>query len=161
MSAQDVEAMVRAVYDAYNRNDFEAAVALHGADTETVVVPTGQVLPGHDGVRQYMGSWATAFPGSRVEVRNVVASDDGAVVEFVGRGVHGGPLQTPAGTIPPTGRTVEIPFCDVWRVRDGKLAGSHVYFDVLTILGQLGVAPGQSATIDVSGATIGQPAGAA
>jgi hypothetical protein len=32
---------------------------------------------------------------------------------------------------------------------------------VLTILGQLGVAPGQPATIDVSGATIGQPAGAA
>ena len=159
MSPKDVETLVRAVYDAYNRNDFEAAMALHHPDTETLVVATGQRLLGHDGVREYMGSWTTAFPGSQVEVRNVVAGEDGAVVEFVGRGVHGGPLQTPGGVIPPTGRTVEIPFADVWAARDGKLAGSRVYFDVLTILGQIGAAP--PATVDISAVQLASPVGAA
>jgi predicted ester cyclase len=91
-----------------------------------------------------------------VEVVNVIAGENGGVAEFIGRGTHTGPLTGPAGTIPPTGRRIEFPLCDVWKVRDGRFAGNRCYYDLLGLLGQLGVIPAPAA-LDISGATIGTP----
>src|SRR3954464_2923408 len=106
MSAQDTERLVREAYDAFNRRDWEQSTRNAHPDMVTVVVPTGQEFTGHDGQVAYLRGWADAFPDSQVEVLNVVAGDDCAAVEFVGRGTHNGPLQTPMGTIEPTGRRV-------------------------------------------------------
>jgi ketosteroid isomerase-like protein len=58
------------------------------------------------------------------------------------RGTHTGPLAAPAGDIAPTGRAIEVPFCVVVRARDGLLCEGREYSDALTLLGQLGLAPG-------------------
>ena len=79
-------------------------------------------------------------------------------MEFRGIGTHTGPLATPMGVIPPTGRRVDFPLCDVWEVRDGKVVSTHNYFDVMSLLGQLGISA--AAGMDLSGVRIGEPAGA-
>jgi steroid delta-isomerase-like uncharacterized protein len=160
MSAQDTEKLVRLAYDLYNQRDFARSAQITAPDAVTVLTPTGQQFHGPEGAVEYLTGWATAFPDSTVEVTNVVASDTAAVVEFIGRGTHTGPLGTPAGPIPPSGRRVEFPLCDVWAVRDGKLAGNRNYFDLLTLLRQIGVAA-PPAAIDITQATIGVPAASA
>jgi steroid delta-isomerase-like uncharacterized protein len=137
--AQTNEQLVRNLYQAYNDRDFDYGPSQSHSDIEIRVVPLGTTLQGKDGLRQYLQDWAAAFPDSRVEVVNVVAGENAVVVEFVGRGTHGGPLQSPAGEIPATGRRVEIPFCDVHELRDGKIARQRTYFDTATMLRQLGV----------------------
>jgi predicted ester cyclase len=102
---------------------------------------TGQKFHGKEGVRQYSRGWADAFPDAKVEDTNVIAGDTGAVIEFVGRGAHKGTLSGPQGDIPPTGRWVELPCCEVYRIRDGKIVGGGIYFDLVTLLGQLGLMP--------------------
>jgi predicted ester cyclase len=74
----------------------------------------------------------------------VVAAGDAAAVEGTFSGTHTGPLATPQGTIPATGRRVSISYCIVGRSRDGKLASGHNHFDLLGILAQLGVVPASS-----------------
>jgi steroid delta-isomerase-like uncharacterized protein len=145
VTAQDNAALVREFHAAWNRRDFDRLAAAGAADAAWQVVPTGQNLRGPDGLRQYGQGWATAFPDGRIEDTNVVASETGAVVEFIGRGTQTGPLSTPTGDIPPTGRAVEMRFCEIYDLRDGKVTGGRMYFDSATLLQQLGVAAGATA----------------
>jgi predicted ester cyclase len=68
----------------------------------------------------------------------VIATPTTAVVEFWGRGTHTGPLETPKGTIPPTGRRVEWQLCFVYDVHHGKVHHVREYFDAATLMAQLG-----------------------
>ena len=88
-----------------------------------------------------MQGWATAFPDSVTETTFVVATEDGGAMEFRGRGTHNGPLQSPAGDIPPTGRRVDVPFSQVLEVQQGKIRRARLYFDSMSLLQQLGVVP--------------------
>ena len=84
------------------------------------------------------------FPDSTVELTNVFATEDQSVIEFTGRGTNTGPLHMPIGDIPPTGKYSEVRFCSVNRVVSGKVVSIHQYFDVMTMLQQLGLVPGSS-----------------
>jgi ketosteroid isomerase-like protein len=69
ISKQNVELALRA-YDAFNRRDWDAFVALMDNDVEIVtriaVIEGG--LHGHDGMRRWWGNMLTAFPDYDVEV---------------------------------------------------------------------------------------------
>jgi steroid delta-isomerase-like uncharacterized protein len=141
MSAQDNATLVRGLYEAWNKRDWDKFAAAVDEDAEVLVVPTGQTLRGPHGFRQSGENWASALPDARVEVTNVVAADDGVVVEFTGRGTHTAPLVTPMGEIPATNKRVEQRFCDVYGLRDGRIRAHHAYFDIASLMQQLGVAP--------------------
>ena len=66
------------------------------------------------------------------------ASGDNAVLELVWKGVHTGPLQTPTGTIPPSNKPIEMPACQVVQVEGDKIKSASHYFDMLTMLTQIG-----------------------
>ena len=141
MTAQDNAATVRALNEAYNKRDWDGALALTAPEVTFVNVATGQTFQGPEGVRHFLQGWATAFPDSRIETTRVVADELGAVVEFRGRGTHSGPLLSPAGDIPPTGRSVDVPFVQVVDLQQGKIAKARLYFDSMTLLQQVGVVP--------------------
>jgi steroid delta-isomerase-like uncharacterized protein len=138
-AATDTARVVLALYTAFNDRDFDRGAAHVAPDQEMEVVATGERFHGPQGYRDFAGHWATAFPDARVEIRTVVTEGDRCCVEFHGVGTHDGPFRTPGGTIPATGRPVEIPFCDVWEVRDGLVQRGRTYFDVSTIMRQLGL----------------------
>lgn len=142
---QDNAALVRNVHEAWNKRDFERIVALTAPECEWVMMPTGQKFRGPDGMRQYSQGWATAFPDGRIEEKDTIAGDNGAASEFIGRGTHTGPLMSPTGEIPPTGKRVEVPFCEIYRTKNGKIVGGGLYFDMATMLQQLGLMPAQPA----------------
>jgi steroid delta-isomerase-like uncharacterized protein len=140
MTTANHEALVRSVYTAYNDRDFDRAAAAVADNYEWTMVPTQQVFNGPDGMRQYLAAWADGFPSSKVEVTNVIVAGDRAVVEFTGRGVHSGTLRTPAGDIPATGRSAELQFCDIYEIAGGKLRRGRSYFDMASLMRQLGLA---------------------
>lgn len=144
MLAQDIAKLARMQYEAYNDRDFDRAGSMVAPNAELRNVATGETFRGPAGTRQFQQGWATAFPDSRVDVRGVVVGEDGYVVEYVGHGTQTGPLSTPAGPIPATNRTVTVEFCDVARLKDGMIASVHTYFDLMTMLRQLGVATEQA-----------------
>jgi steroid delta-isomerase-like uncharacterized protein len=141
MTAQDNAATVQALNEAYNKRDWDGAIALTTPEVTFVNVATGQAFQGPEGVRHFLQGWATAFPDSRVETTRVVADEQGAVVEFRGRGTHSGPLLSPAGDIPPTGRSVDVPFVQVVDLQQGKIVKARLYFDSMMLLQQVGVVP--------------------
>ena len=110
-------------------------------DFEQIDVPTGRTVRGPDGFMQLNLFFAEGFPDSITEITNVFATEDKAVVEFMSRGTNTGPLHMPTGDMPPTGRYVELRFCTVSQVRNGKIVSNHVYYDLMTMMQQLGLVP--------------------
>lgn len=141
MSAVDNAQMVRGTFAAFNERDFERGGLPFAQHAEIVNTATGERFFGPDGFRQYARGWLTAFPDSKVDVMQLSADEETASVEYVVRGTHTGPLVGPAGVIPPTGLQVELHFCSMFRVREGKIVGARTYFDSASMLRQLGLLP--------------------
>jgi steroid delta-isomerase-like uncharacterized protein len=141
MSAHENAALARRIYQLFSDDKFDDALELVAEDVEAVLVPFGQTFHGRDGFTGFMQGFKGAFPDIRISVTNQVATDDQVVSEFTARGTHSGPLQTPAGAIPPTGRTVDFIVCEVMRVKNGQIASLHNYQDAASIMRQLGLVP--------------------
>jgi ketosteroid isomerase-like protein len=73
------------------------------------------------------------------ELYSVYTFDDLVVVELSLNGTHKGDLVLPVGTIPPTGKKINAPCCDVFHLKDGKVVSFHCYVAVPVLLAQLGV----------------------
>jgi hypothetical protein len=82
---------------------------------------------------------AAAYSGVTFEVVDRVETDDKIVVGFRMRGRHTGPLATPLGTVPPTGREVETRVTDILTVAGGLVTDIWVVSDDLSTLTQLDV----------------------
>jgi steroid delta-isomerase-like uncharacterized protein len=136
MSAGDAE-VVRRLYDAFNRRDLDAWLGLFAPDATWHEIPSGEVFDVPDGVRLYYERFASAFPDGRCRDITVRAGEGFVVGEFTGSGTNTGPLLTPEGELPPSGKRIDIPFCDVHIVEDGLVARTHRYWDTGTFARQM------------------------
>ncbi len=146
MSAQENVALARSQLDLFNHHQsdpawLEKAVASLAEDFEQTDVPSGRTVHGPDGFKQLNLFFAEGFPDSSTEITNMFATEDQMVVEFTGRGTNTGPLHMPMGDMPPTGRKAELRFCNVFQIKNGKIVSSHIYYDLMTMLHQLGLVP--------------------
>src|SRR5260221_13729487 len=69
--------------------------------------------------------YAAAFPDIHRELDSFYFDHDVVVVELSLNGTHKGDLAVPAGKIPPTGKEIRAPCCDIFRVRNGKITSIH------------------------------------
>ena len=148
MAAQENVALARSLLDLYNNRQsdpawLEKSMAAFTADTKYIDIPSRTTFRGPDGYKQLILFFEEGFPDSGIEITNLFATEDQAVVEFIGRGTNTGPLHMPTGDVPPIGRAVEMRFCDVYRVRNGKIVNYRSYYDGLGFLQQLGLIPSQ------------------
>ncbi len=123
--------------DAVNRGDLQGLVNMCHPDA--VHGNGGETYRGAQGVRDLFKPIIDASSEREVQINNVVESGDTVVVEFVFRFKNTGPLVTPQGTIPPTGKTVSLASIAIYELRDGKLAGSRGMYDRLELISQLGL----------------------
>lgn len=85
--------------------------------------------------------WKRAFPDLKGTVVTGFVSGDQVVAEVAWEGTHTGILEGPLGTIPPTNKRGTLRSAMILTLKNGKIAEERHYFDLLTILRQLGVVP--------------------
>jgi uncharacterized protein len=106
--------------DAYNAGDVETMLEL--TDPEVTMVPVRSLLEGgeyrgHEGIRRFMTDMDEDWESRRVEVEEILDTDDGVLV---------------LGTFAATGRSgTEVSYPVAWhsRYRDGKLWRMQAYSD--------------------------------
>jgi steroid delta-isomerase-like uncharacterized protein len=126
--------------DTWSDDDREGHRSHFAGDAVLYEHGTGREVAGADAIVDLHWGWRVSFPDGRGEIATVVDGGDQVVVEVVWTGTHGGPLQTPDGaTVPPTGRTFAVPAAMVLTMRDGRITRMTHYFNLLTLIGQLGV----------------------
>jgi steroid delta-isomerase-like uncharacterized protein len=123
---------------AYNDKDWDAVRRCAAAQLYYDEVATQRKARGVDDVIKLWLGWATALPDSRATFEGAVASGNTVTLELTWRGTHKGPLKTPAGELAPTGKQIELRSCQVIEVDGDKVKSVRQYFDMGTLLKQLG-----------------------
>ena len=136
----ELRSIVDRHYEGINRHDLDMATSMLADDVESTL-PGGPPLKGIAAFKGYVNVFFTAAPDAHIEGKRYLESGDTIVVEGVYSGTHTGPLMTPAGQVPPTGRHFAFTFCDILQVRGGKGYNHRVYFDQADFLTQLGLMP--------------------
>ena len=137
MNTMNNETIIRGLYDAVNRKDLVAIAALGAPNSEWLDVPFNFTSRGERAIIDPWKSWFDIFPDATCEVRSLVALGEHVIAQGIGRGTQRGVFNSPAGTLSPSGRTMEVFFCDVYRLEQGKIARADSYFDFYSLLRQL------------------------
>ncbi|GBR05623.1 hypothetical protein GLI01_27780 [Gluconacetobacter liquefaciens] len=127
MSAEQTQALIRAYYDAFNREDVAAVLDLLAEDVVHDINQGGQEIG-----RPQFAAFLKRMEGFyREESKDLVimTTPDGAraAAEFV---VHGAYLKTEQGLPPAKGQTYALPVGAFFEVRDGKIARVTNYYNL-------------------------------
>jgi ketosteroid isomerase-like protein len=143
----DNEQLVRKAYQIAEDKDmagWSAAFTVDGTFTDESI---GVTWTGPDELPEQVENYARAFPDMHRELYQVYVSGNIVVVQLALQGTHLGPLHLPAGTLPPTGKRMDAPCCDVFELIDGKIKRFDCYPEGTIILTQLGVIDNLSAAL--------------
>lgn len=137
----DNAALACLMYEAFNNNDLETILAYISEDIELVLMPLDLHFHGQEGFRELVQRVKTAFPDGTISLVNQAGNETGVVNEYTIQGTHTGFLLSPYREIPATGRAISCCVCEVWEIKEGKLAKLRLYFDTISMLRQLGLMP--------------------
>ena len=135
----EIERIVRTFHESWDLRDPDRGATVIAEDCHFEDVARGEVLSGPEAYKQDYRRWRDAFPDGEVKITNVIVAGEWAVVEFVNRGTQTGTLQSSLGEFPPTVRAMEVRYCSVMKVKDGKVVEGRDYYDSASIAKQLGL----------------------
>jgi steroid delta-isomerase-like uncharacterized protein len=136
-TAVDHAMTMRSAYERINAGDLDSYAELVADDfVEHDYVPG---LPAtKEGMLDYFRLILSAFPDLRMEVEDLIASDDKAVARVKATGTHRGDFMG----VPPTGSHIEIQLIDIMGFDGaGRVSEHWGVADMLTLMQQIGVVP--------------------
>lgn len=119
--------------------DFRATLAPDALYEE---VATGQRAAGVEQCVAEMQRWKLGFPDLAAQVIRGYTTSDRVIAEVEWSGTQTGPFDTGVRVIPPTQRPARLAGVIVFSMRAGRIVEARSYFDMMTLLAQLGVATG-------------------
>ena len=129
----------RQAHEAFNRRDWNGVVRDLAPDIEYTDHPRSTTTKNPQEFVDYLtGGWVTAFSDATVSNARYAEGGDQTIAQFDGTGTNDGPL----GPMPATGKTMNMPFCEVMTYdSDGRIVRGELYYDQVTMLVQLGHMP--------------------
>ena len=125
-------------FERFGTGDIDGAMECFAPDCISVT-PAGAM----NNARHHAAAEALkhAFPDARMEMIRVLESKDEVYVTGHFKGTHRNDLATPLGTLPGTGKALDLLFVDYFRVVDGKIVECEAVRDRLEMILQLGGIP--------------------
>jgi steroid delta-isomerase-like uncharacterized protein len=136
---RETERIVRMFHESWDLRDPDRGATVIAEECHFEDVARGEVLSGPEAYKRDYRRWRDAFPDGEVKITNVIVQGEWAVVEFVNKGTQTGTLHSSLGEFPPTGRAMEVRYCSVMKVEDGKVVEGRDYYDSASIARQLGL----------------------
>jgi hypothetical protein len=103
-------------------------------------VPLSPPIRGAEAIRRYQKAMENAFSDARTTVCGRLSWDGTTAVEWEFSGVHVGPMEMMGGMVPPTDRPLTLRGASFFRCTpDGLVAEERRYYDVWSVLDQLGL----------------------
>lgn len=135
------ERLVRRYYEIAASDELENLPEVLASDFTIMNAPPDEDA-GIDGLIMSLERARVSRPDFAFRIDDLFVDGDFIVVRTTISGTHLGDFFG----LPPTGKWVEIPAIDIWRVSDGKLAAVWHHEDILGMMEQLGMVPSGDAT---------------
>ena len=132
------EQLSHQLHESFSKNQFDKCLDMATDNIQVVAHPFGMTFNGKNEFMGFMQGFKTAFPDMEIKHTNIISNGKNVAVEFTAQGTHNGPLQTPAGAIPPTGKPVTFTVAEFMVWENGKLQSLHNYQDAGSIMRQIG-----------------------
>ncbi len=128
----------QALLDAFNARNLDLWLGKLG-DGFSASYPGMRDINSKEMAKAYNTPFLQAFSDLHFKVNKVVAEGDTVVYAWTSSGTHDGPLLTPAGAIPPTGRKGFIVGVLIAKIMDGKIVREETYWNQVELMAQLGL----------------------
>ncbi|MBI3977699.1 MAG: ester cyclase [Chloroflexi bacterium] len=145
MAEQDVIKLAREEVEAFNTGDWQRMKASLAPDAVYHELATQRRIQGPDQIVQVNQAWRQAFPDAKGTISRALVSGNTVTLEITWEGTQTGPMATPTGTLPPSGKRATVPAVEVVTIQDGKVKEIKHYFDLMGLLQQIGALPTQRA----------------
>jgi ketosteroid isomerase-like protein len=134
------EEIIRELYAAGEGQgmDTKKFVSMFSEEGYMLDIPSGTKFRGQ-AIGDSIAGLARAFPDVHRELLDFYVTENVVVVELAIRGTHKGELALASGTLAPTGKTIDAPCCDVFKLEGGKVIAFNCYNMPSVMLQQLGV----------------------
>ncbi|MGY2736660.1 nuclear transport factor 2 family protein [Sphingomonas sp. UYP23] len=127
----DNEKIIRNLYQIAEVKDGDKFAALFAKDGVFIDEGSGYTYRGTEELARSVQIYATAMPDMHRELIDIYTVGDRVIVELSLNGTNTGPLEIPGiGFVPPTGKVVHAPCCDVFLLNDGKVVSFHCYQEI-------------------------------
>lgn len=144
----DNEQLIRQAYQVAEDKDLDGWVAAFTEDGTFTDESVGVTYRGPKELPITVEVYARAFPDMHRELHRFYVSGDIVVVQLALQGTHLGPLSLPFGTLPPTGKRMDVPCCDVFELVGGKIKRFDCYPSGTVMFTQLGIIANISAALE-------------
>ena len=141
MAEHDLIKLAREWIHAFNTGEWEKMKHHMVPDSHYNELGTQRRIEGQDQIIQAFRGWKQALPDAKGTVTNAFGGGNTVALEITWEGTHKGPLVTPGGTIPPSGKRQVTSAAMIVTFQGEKIKESRQYFDMLTFLQQIGAAP--------------------
>jgi steroid delta-isomerase-like uncharacterized protein len=138
MAEQDLTQLAREEVEAFSRGDWERYKEIHAPDAVYDEVGTGRRYEGAEEIVDVNRSWKESFPDAKGTIGKVSASGDTVTVEITWEGTQSGPMEGPAGELPPSNRRATVRAVQILEFADGRIKENRHYFDSMGMFAQLG-----------------------
>ncbi|MFP4082194.1 MAG: ester cyclase [Candidatus Aminicenantes bacterium] len=95
-------------------------------------------LRGLEGVENWVTSARTSFPDFTITFDEIMVKDNKVMARWTLTGTNTGPLSSPAGELPATGKKINISGISLMHMAESKIVEEWVIYNVLEMMQQLG-----------------------
>jgi len=134
----DIGKIARENVEAYSSGNWEQLKASLSPDCVYDEIGTQRKMKGADELVQAYQAWKQAIPDGKGTIKDTLVSGNKVAQEVVWTGTQSGPLPSPSGTIPPSGKPISVPGAQVITFEGDKIVELKQYFNLMTLLQQIG-----------------------
>jgi steroid delta-isomerase-like uncharacterized protein len=139
ITEDDAKAFMDAVFEIWNEGNLDLVDEFYSADYVRQYVDIYEDIVGIDAYKQWITNTRTIFPDFNVtQDGEMIAKRDKIISRWIVEGTNTGPLNTPFGSFPSTGKKARFYGVSIFHIVDGKIVKEWLYFNQASLLQQLG-----------------------
>lgn len=131
--------VVKRIQEAMDNHDPIAIAQCYSEDATMIMPGEPEPVRGREAIAKNQEAFFRAMPDFSVEFTSLISGNH-IVFEGAAEGTFTGPMTTPAGDIPPTGKHGAFKFVFIAKINaDGLIEEDRTYYDTADFMKQLGI----------------------